>query len=373
MKVPQFQPWLGDAEYEAIRSCFEQNWITEGPKSKLFQERLLEFTGARYGVFAPNGTLALYLALRAVGIQAGDEVIVPDFTFIATATSVNMCGAIPVFCDVNPYNFQLDAERAAELITPRTKAIMPVHIYGTSADMQSIVSFAQKHNLLIVEDAAQGIGVRYNGRHTGTFGKAGTFSFFADKTITTGEGGFIVTDDESVHRNLLYLRNQGRLNRGSFIHEEMGYNFRMTDIQNAIGLVQMDKLDEIIERKTSIWKRYQANLGDCTQLRFFQPDAKANFIPFRVGVLYRQAHEAMSFMSTKEIEARTFFYPLHRQPCFGYLTQQQPPACILDDRRFTNAIMGYEQGICLPSYPTIEMNQIDFVCETLRSFVASNG
>ena len=256
MKVPQFMPWVGNEEYLSMSSCFEKNWITEGPKAKEFTEKLLALTGAKYGVLAPNGTLALYLALRAAGIKSGDEVIVPDFTFIATANSVEMVGATPVFADVNRKNFQIEISGLEKLITPKTKAIMPVHVYGTVADMDEITKFASKHNLIIVEDAAQAIGVHYKGKHAGTFGKTGAFSFFADKTITTGEGGFIVTDDEKIYDQLLYLRNQGRKDRGSFIHPEIGYNFRMTDIQCAIGLTQLGKFEEIKKRKTIVKEKY---------------------------------------------------------------------------------------------------------------------
>src|SRR5207302_58432 len=154
-----------------------------------FAEKLLKLIGAKYGVFAPNGTLALYLGLRALGIGLGDEVLVPDFTFIASATSVEMCGAVPVFVDVNRQNFQIDLNNADRLVTKKTKAIMPVHIYGTLADMKAVMKFARKHHLLVIEDAAEAIGVVKNGIHAGAFGDIGCFSFFADKTITTGEGG----------------------------------------------------------------------------------------------------------------------------------------------------------------------------------------
>jgi len=261
MKVNQFAPWVGNDEYQAIADCFESNWITEGPKSKAFSTQLLDLIGAKYGVFAPNGTLALYLGLKAMDIGPGDEVIVPDFTFIASATSVHMAGATPVFVEVNRDNFQIELSHADHLVNDKTKAIMPVHIYGTIADMDAVAQFAKKHNLLVIEDAAAALGVHYKGQHAGTFGDIGTFSFFADKTITTGEGGFVVTSNEEMHHKLLLLRNQGRVDRGSFIHPEMGYNFRITDIQAAIGQVQLAKLPQIIARKEAIKQYYLERLG----------------------------------------------------------------------------------------------------------------
>ena len=222
MRINQFEPFIGEEEYASIKSCFDNNWITEGPKSQEFIEKLRELIGCKYAVLAPNGTLALYLALRSLGVGPGDSVIVPNFTFIATANAVEMVGAKPVFVDITP-DLQLDPQKI--IVDDTTKAIIPAHIFGFTANMEAICDIAEKHNLKIVEDAAQAIGIKRNGKHCGTFGDVGCFSFFADKTITTGEGGLVVTDDEKIYEELLYLRNQGRKNRGSFYHEKVGYNF----------------------------------------------------------------------------------------------------------------------------------------------------
>lgn len=376
MQVPQFLPFIGDDEYRSISSCFEINWITEGPKSKEFSEKLLELTGAKYGVFAPNGTLALFLALKASGILPGDQVIVPDFTFIGSANAVEMAGAIPVFCEVNRHNFQIDVSQAEKLITEKTKAVMPVHIYGTAANMDEVRLFATNHKLKIIEDAAQAIGVRINGKHTGTFGDAGCFSFFADKTITTGEGGFIVTDDEAIYNNLLFLRNQGRKDRGTFIHPEIGYNFRMTDIQCAIGLTQLSKLEQITAMKREIFSRYEAALSSIEEIVFFAPEKKADFIPFRVGILCDSAHELMEYMKQKGIEPRSFFYPLHLQPCYqkreieksDSINSKAGSVKTSLDEGFANAVFGYQHGICLPTFPSLSGEQIRYVCDTIKTF-----
>lgn len=363
MKIPQFLPWVGMDEYKSIENCFEINWITEGPKSKEFNEKLLDLMGAKYGVFAPNGTLAIYLALRSIGIGPGDEVIVPDFTFIGSANAVEMTGAKPVFCDVNSLNFQIDVASAEKKVTANTKAIMPVHIYGTAANMDEVMQFASKHKIEVVEDAAQAIGVHFKGQHAGTFGKVGTFSFFADKTITTGEGGMIVTNDEDVYHQLMYLRNQGRLHRGTFVHPEIGYNFRMTDIQCAIGLRQLEKLPEIIERKQNLKSLYQNGLNGVEEITMFQQEENSDWIPFRVGINCDNAHELMEYMSEKGIEARTYFYPLHRQPCYEYLPEEDR-----SDSDFPNAIHGYDTGICLPTFPTLKPEEVTYICETIKDF-----
>ncbi|MDP3954682.1 MAG: DegT/DnrJ/EryC1/StrS family aminotransferase [bacterium] len=365
MKVPQMSPWLGKEEYKAIESCFKENWLTEGPKTKQFNEKLLKLTKARFGVFAPNGTLALYLGLRALDIGPGDEVIVPDFTFYASATSVEMTGAKPVFVDVNRKNFQIDLKNADRLVNKKTKAIMPVHIYGTIADMKSVVRFAKRHKLKIIEDACQAVGVHRDGKHAGTFGEVGCFSFFADKTVSTVEGGYVITNDEKLYQKLLFLRNQGRIDRGSFIHPQIGYNFRITDIHSAIGLVQLRKLPEIKKIKNRILSIYKKQLAKLSEITFFEPDAGVEMIPFRVCILVDKAHELMSFMREKGIESRTFFYPLHRQPYFKYLQKGRKDQ---DDKYFQNAIYGYEHGICLPIFPTLTDRQILYVCDTIKDF-----
>jgi len=366
MKVPQFSPWLTDEEYKEIYSCFERNWITEGPKSQEFSEELLKLTKAKYGVFAPNGTLGLYLALKALRIGPNDEVIVPDFTFVGSATAVQMAGATPLFVDVNRENFQIDISSCELKITPHTKAIMPVHIYGTCANMEEVITFAKKHRLSVIEDAAQAIGVCFKEKHTGTFGDAGVFSFFADKTITTGEGGFVITNNEETYKNLCLLRNQGRIHRGTFIHEEIGYNFRITDIQAAVGLVQIRKLKRIAEKKLNIAKQYTEQLKGIPGITFFKPQKQASWIPFRVAILHPDAHALIDFMAEKEIQSRTFFYPLHKQPCFSYLSG----AYQLSDTFFPNAVYGYDHGVCLPSFPAISDEQIDFICQAIREFAS---
>lgn len=365
MHVPQFMPWVDQLEAKAIASCIKSTWVTEGPLSRKFCEKMLTLINARYGVFAPNGTLALFLGLKALGLGPGDEVIVPDFTFIASATAVAMIGAKPVFIDVNRRNFQIDMANAPKLVTPQTRAIMPVHIYGTVADMKPVMAFARKHKLKVIEDAAQAIAVKRVGKHAGTFGDVGCFSFFADKTITTAEGGFIVTNHKRIYDSLLYLRNQGRRDRGSFIHPQIGFNFRMTDIQMAMGLAQLKKLPEIIRRKTNILALYKKLLQDLP-LVFFEPDPGADWIPFRVGILTPHAHRLMKFMQQKRVEPRTFFYPLHRQPAFTYLKKDSRLA--FADKYFPNSIYGYTHGICLPTFPTLTQIQIRYVARVIRDY-----
>ena len=361
MKVNQFQPYIGNEEYEAIKSCFDINWITEGPKSKEFSEKLLELMDSNYGVFAQNGTIALYLGLRAINVGPGDEVIVPNFTFIASANAVEMCGAKPVFVDINIEDLQINVNDCERVLTEKTKAIMPVHLFGLSADMDEVMKFANKNNLKVIEDAAQAIGVTWDGKHCGTFGDVGSWSFFADKTITTGEGGYVNTDNEEIYNKMMYLRNQGRLNRGSFIHPEIGYNFRITDIHAAIGLVQLNKLDHIIGRKLELLQMYKDRLKDVNGLRIIEPNnSKSNHVPFRVVIMCEEpVEDLMKVFEENEIETRSVFYPLHQQPCYSGHG---------NDVDFPNSIYAYEHGVCLPSYPELEEEKVDYICDVIRKY-----
>lgn len=354
-KVLQFAPFVGDEEYAAIRDCFDANWITEGPKSKLFVAKLRELMDVKHAALAPNGTLAIYLGLRAMNIGPGDEIIVPAFTFLGSASAVEMTGATPIFCDIDPATLQVRAEHFAARLTARTKAIMPVHIYGMTCDMAPIMELARQQGLLVIEDAAQAIGVRYNNQHAGTFGDVGTFSFFADKTITTGEGGLVVTNNERFAENLLYLRNQGRIDRGSFIHPQMGYNFRLTDLQAAVGLAQLAKLNEITRIKHELLAHYHEQLDNLPQVRFINVTPKSTYIPFRAAIYAERAPELIQYMEAHNIQTRTFFYPLHRQPAFGYLKQDTKYAGPLEDRDFPGAVYAYENGVCLPSLSLIHI------------------
>ncbi len=367
-KVLQFAPFLGPEEYAALRGCFELNWITEGPRSEEFVARLKELIGTPHAVLAPNGTLALYLGLRALEIGRGDEVIVPDFTFMGSATAVEMTGATPVFCDIDPQTLQADVSHFAEALTPHTRAIMPVHIYGMTCPIGPVAAFARARKLLVIEDAAQAVGVRYQGQHAGTFGDVGCFSFFADKTITTGEGGLIVTNDPRRYELLRLLRNQGRMDRGSFIHPAIGYNFRLTDLQAAIGLVQLGKLEQIVAQKHRLLALYQERLHEIPQVRLISVTPGSSYIPFRVAIYAERATELMKFMETRGIQTRTFFYPLHRQPAFAYLRADPIRRAQFDDARFPGALYAFENGVCLPSFPSLPVEDLHYVCDAIQDF-----
>jgi len=355
--IPQFRSFLEHSDYQAIERVFNNRYIAEGPVAVEFRDKLLSVIGSPYGALASNGTLALYLALKALNIGPGDEVLVQDSTFIATANAVEMVGAKPVFVDiVSPTDPSIDLGKIK--LNKNIKALMIAHLFGTAcSNTHEVKSYCEANGLYLVEDAAQAYGVTDGKKHCGTYGTVGTFSFFADKTITTGEGGLVVTPDEQINTRLSFLRNQGRMASGTFVHPEIGFNFRMTDIQCALGVAQMAKLDFIVQEKAALYERYEQKLRGHVEFLTLNPDF--NYIPFRIVVFTENASEIMEKMKADGIEARSVFYPMHKQPCF--LKYQY------SNSDFTNANQCYETGICLPTWIGLTDEEIDYVCNSLIS------
>jgi perosamine synthetase len=352
LNIKQVSPNMSQLELDNLTRSIDQKWLTEGPFCEKFLNSSLALTGAKYAVLAPNGTLGLYLALLALDLEPGSEVIVPSFTFYASAMSVYFAGLVPVFVDVDPKTYNLDIEKTKDLISSRTSAIMPVHIYGQSADMDSLVSLCKGTNIKIIEDAAQGYGVFYKGRHTGTIGDVGVISFFADKTITMGEGALILTNDEKIYEKLRLLRNQGRPNSGTFIHPSLGMNFRITDLQAAVGCAQLERLPDIIASRQLNHKLYQKKLGECENLTLHQPTAGSDYIPFRFAFTSEHKEQILNYLESNGVQTRSFFYPMHMQP---KLTQYKKS----DDMSVSEKL--FKTGVCLPIHGGLTNEQIDAI------------
>lgn len=359
--VPQVMPFVGREEIANLTQVINNKWLTEGPFSKDFIAKIKNYTGAPYAVLANNGTLGLFLSLLASNIGPGDEVIVPDLTFIASATSVMFCGAKPVFVDVEADTWNIDTTLIEQAITERTKAIMPVHLYGQSADMGPVLELARRYNLKIIEDAAQGYGVFYKGTHTGVLGDVGVISFFADKTITSGEGAVILTHDQDVFNRLSYLRNQGRLNSGTFIHPFLGMNFRLTDLQAAIGVAQIEKFPMIVNKRLENYQRYQMQLEGIPGLKFLAIRGFSNLVPFRFNLIVDDLAGLITHLENNRIQTRGVFFPLHRQPCLQQVC--------MEGQEFPNADYASAHGLSLPVYNDLTIEQIDYVCSTIKDFV----
>ncbi len=355
MHVPQFRSFVDKADYAALEPVFENNYIAEGPFARQFHRELMEIIGSPHGVFACNGTLAIYLALKALGVGPGDEMIVQNITFIASANAVEMVGATPVFVDCPAYDdMTIDISRIK--LTDKTKGIVVAHLFGTAcSNIEEVKQFCEDNKLWLVEDAAQTLGITNGTTHLGTIGDVGTFSFYADKTITTAEGGFIVTPHEEVYNKMVYMRNQGRIRSGTFVHPEIGYNFRITDMQAALGVSQLSKLDHIRAEKQKIYRLYREHLGD--NVTFLKVREDYEYIPFRVIVFVDDAQKTMEFMAERNIEPRSVFYPLHQQPCYEHLG--------FDSVDFPNSVECFHRGICLPTWVGLTEEQIAYTSQAL--------
>ena len=355
-QTTQIQPWFDQDELDAVAGCIRDRWLTEGPRAADFLERIQEETGARHAVLAPNGTLGLFLALLALDLPRDSEILIPSFTFYASASSAVFAGLTPVFVDADPNTFNLDVNALESLVGERTKAIMPVHVYGHSAPMDEICQFADRHGLVVLEDAAQAYGVKYRGRHAGTWGDLGVISFFSDKTITTGEGGVVLTNNTALYEKLRLLRNQGRPHSGTFVHDSLGMNFRMTDLQCAIGSAQLRKLPQIVAVKQANHARYVEKLTGIPGLRWMQVQEGSDHIPFRFALLSDRREEVVAALEQAGVQTRNFFYPLHMQPPLQKYARGSLPV----SESLT------EQGLCLPVHQGLTEERIDEMCDVIR-------
>ena len=278
--IPVNTPLLDGNEKKYLIECLETGWISsEGPYVKKFEDLFSAKMGRKYGVAVSNGSVALDTALIALGIKEGDEVIMPAFTIICCASAITRLGAIPVLVDADPKTWSMNIEQIEAKITQKTRAIMVVHIYGLPVDMDKVLELARKYNLKIIEDAAEEIGQTYNGKTIGSFGDISCFSFYPNKHITTGEGGMILTDNEELTEKCRYLRNLCFQPERRFYHEDLGYNYRLTNMQAALGVAQLERLDSFIEKKRRIGRKYNellADLNDKLELPLFQTDYAEN-------------------------------------------------------------------------------------------------
>ena len=310
--IPVYQPHFSrqKKEREYVLDCLDTGWISsKGKYIGLFEKKCAEYIGVKHALAVSNGTTALHLAMLALGIKAGDEVIVPTLTYVASVNAIAYVGATPVFCECDAKTWQLDPADVETRITPKTRAIMVVHLYGQPAPMPEIMALAKRHNLLVIEDAAEALGSRIGDRHMGTYGHISTFSFYGNKTLTTGEGGLVVTGDPGLYAEMQLLKGQYVSPTRQYWHEQVGYNYRMTNIQAAIGLGQFEDLDWVIQRKRGIARAYMTQLAHLPLVCHEQvPGTTHNF--WMCSMLVErpdQRDSLMQFLKSRGIETRPLF------------------------------------------------------------------
>ena len=371
--IPVNEPLLGEREMEYVAECVRTGWVSSaGRFIEAFEQGWAAYCGMRYGVAVSNGTVALQAALACLDLQPGDEVILPTFTIISCAQAVLYNGGVPVLVDCDPRTWCMDPNQVEAKITSRTSAIMPVHIYGHPVDMDPLFTLAEKHDLVIVEDAAEAHGASYlsgrNGpdstwRRCGGLGQLSTFSFYANKLITTGEGGMVLTDDPAYAKRLRDLRNLCFRPERRFYHTELGHNWRMTNLQAAIGLAQLERFDEIIERKRWMGRSYTERLAGLAGVQLPVEEPWARQVYWMFGIVLDEATgldavELAKRLKARGVETRPFFLGMHEQPVFHerglFLHERYPVA-----ERIAR------QGLYLPSGLTLTEAQIDAVCAAL--------
>ena len=346
---------MSGREREYVLSCMESSWISSlGQYIERFEGAVTERTGAAHAIAVCNGTVALHLAFHSLDIGPGDEVIVPTFTYIASVNTIAQTGATPVFVECRTSDWLIDPEDVARKITPRTRAIVPVHLYGLACDMPALLALAEKHGLAVVEDCAEALGSTLDGRYLGTFGEVGTLSFFGNKTITTGEGGMVLTNNAALARKLRQVKGQGQSLGRRYWHDVLGFNYRMTNIAAAIGTAQMERFDEILAAKQALARRYRKRLGNA--FTFPEPTADCVSSEWLVSLLLPAGTDRDRLMSRllgRGVETRPVFYPAHHMPM--YASGQSMP--ISEDIA--------ARGISLPSYPALTEADQDVVIESL--------
>lgn len=359
-KYPVYVPSLRGNEKKYLNECIDTNWLTEtGRFVGDFENSFKEYVGAKYATVVNNGTLALHLALMGLEIGPEDEVIVPSLTYIASANAITYTGAKPVFVDCEPESWQIDPIDVENKITTKTKAIMPVHLYGHSAEMEKLKEIANKHNLFIIEDCAEAFGTYYNNKHVGTLGDIGTFSFFGNKTITSGEGGMLVTNNKKLFDKANHLKGQGQAISRQYWHDVVGYNYRMTNLSAAVGLAQLENAKSILKDKSNIAKWYRENLKDLP-LTFQKLMPNIVHSNWMITVLTENSivrDELRKRLDENKIETRPTFFPVHTMPMYSTSNQTLKNSEDIGLR-----------GMSLPSYPDLKETDVKNICAAVKAY-----
>lgn len=359
-KIPVYKPYLQGNEKKYVNECLDSTWISsKGEFISRFEKQFESFLEVKHATTVSNGTVALHLALLALGIGEGDEVIVPTLTYIASVNSIKYTGAKPIFVDSLADSWQMNPSDVRSKITDKTKAIMAVHLYGHPCDMDALLKICKEFGLYLIEDCAEAIGSKYKGKNVGTFGDISTFSFFGNKTITTGEGGMVVTNNETLYDRCVHFKGQGLAKHREYWHDVVGYNYRMTNICAAIGLAQLEQVDEFIKRKREIADKYKTAFENI-DVEFHGELTGVYNSYWMCSILVKvpeQRDKLRDFLMKRGIETRPLFYPIHTMPMYVGKFQSHKVAEDLGWR-----------GINLPSFPTLTIEEQDEIINVIKEF-----
>lgn len=354
--INQIEPSYGNEEIKAVMDYLRSGgWLTEFKKTKEFERMLAKFTAAKYCSVVSNGTVTLFLALKALDVGPGDEVIVPDITMAATPNAVILAGAKPIFVDIEQNTLCLDVEKTARTITKKTKAVIHVSLNGRTGDLLKLKHFCRGKKINLIEDAAQSLGSFYRGRHLGTFGEIGSFSFSMPKIITTGQGGALITNNSKFYEKIKKLKDFGRSRGGIDFYETVGWNFKFTDLQAVIGIEQLKKIKKRMAKKKKTFKLYQKLLSNVKEVRFIKTDLNQT-TPWFVDVLVPEREALIIYLKENGIGSRPIYPALHSQPAYNIKGS------------YLNADKIAKEGLWLPSSVSLTKKEIEYICQKIRKF-----
>ena len=358
-KLTWWEPEFGEKEAKAVYDVVKSGYVNEGKISEELSNKIKKLLKVNFAITAPNGTLSLFLALKAVGVGIGDEVIIPSLSFIATASAVTLAGAKPVFCDISNNDCNIIPEKVKSLICNKTKAIVPVHINGRNADLKEIMNIAKKYGISVVEDAAQAFGSQFKGESLGTIANIGAISLAPTKIITSGQGGLILTNDQNLSEKIIKLKDHGRLVRSWNFHPEIGFNFKYNDILASIALVQLKNLSKRLEKAKIDFIQYSEGLEEINEIEFFKTNLEDGNVPLWVDIKFKGNRESfIEYMDTKNITCRPFWPPIHKQN--GYKKFYTSP--------LPNTEEVSSNGLWLPSGPNKTKKDINRVINEIKKF-----
>ena len=369
MYIPLSAPDITEKEIEAVTGVLKSQHLALGPKMEEFERQVAALAGQRFGIAVNSGTSGLHLLVRAMGIGDGDEVITTPFSFIASANCMLFERAKPVFVDIDPQTLNIDPSLIEQAVSPRTKAILPVHVFGQPADMEPIMEIARRHGLKVIEDSCEAIGAKYRGRAAGSFGDGAVFAFYPNKQITTGEGGVVVTNDEEIASLCHSMRNQGRSEGGGWLdHERLGFNYRLDELSCALGLVQLQRLPEILARRSAVAAEYNRLLKDVAGVAtpYISPEVEMSWFVYVIRLDEKIDRDmVLTLLQQRGVQCKPYFTPIHLQPYY-------------------RSLFGFKEGdfpvteqvgrgvLALPFYTNLKKKQVEFVVESLREAIGES-
>ena len=366
MRVPLSGPDITEREIELVNQVLRTPYLSMGPMVERFEAAMADYVGTKHAVAVSSGTAGLHLCVKAARIGQGDEVITTPFSFISSANCILFERGIPVFVDIDSTTLNLDVETIEERITPRTKAILPVHIFGQPCEMEKIMAIAAKHDLFVIEDACEALGAEYKGKKVGTFGHSAVFAFYPNKQMTTGEGGVVVTDDDQWAHLFRSLRNQGRGKDGGWLsHERLGYNYRLDEMSSALGVAQLERIEELLAKRAKVAEMYNRRLSgmEGVEVPYISPQVKMSWFLYVIRLWPEIDRErVMARLEEKGVPSRPYFPPIHLQPLYreGFGFQE-------GDFPLTERVS--RSTLALPFYGRLDEESVDYICEVLKEAI----